>query len=131
MAIIGEVRPEMTEMHYKTSYTNFYSSMIRVPFFGTNFNTIMPLFIIIFGLLFALLSIFKMKNKALNALKSYNQSREEGQNDKDKKKSNDKNTTLVEQILQGERAILLEYDQAKKKEERNRLLRFNNVVDQT
>jgi Na+-transporting methylmalonyl-CoA/oxaloacetate decarboxylase gamma subunit len=123
----------MTNMEYRTAYTNFYSSMINVPFFGTHYNTIMPLFIIVFGLVFALLTLLKCKNRAMSALQTYNKRGDASTtvSDKDKKKPNDKEMTIVEQILLGERAILSEFDQAKKKEERNRLLRFNNVVDTT
>ena len=32
---------------------------------------------------------------------------------------------LIDRILRGEKAILAEYDLMKKKEERNRMLRFN------
>ena len=67
MTLIGEIAPGKNKDIYSTSYVDFYSSMINVPFFGKYFNTIMPLFIIIFGLLFAALSALKLKNKALGA----------------------------------------------------------------
>lgn len=56
MTILGEVKAELNEMEFRTSYTDFYSSMIKVPFFGENYNTIMPIFIIIFGVIFAIIS---------------------------------------------------------------------------
>ena len=71
MTILGEVKNEMSNMKFKTSYTDFYSSMIRVPFFGENYNTIMPMFIIVFGIIFAILNALKLRNKALNAVKHY------------------------------------------------------------
>lgn len=67
MTIIGEVAPGKDSDIYSTSYVDFYSSMINVPFFGKYFNTIMPMFIIIFGLIFAVLSVLKLKNKAVGA----------------------------------------------------------------
>jgi len=67
MTLIGEIAPGRDSDIFSTSYVDFYSSMINVPFFGKYFNTIMPLFIIIFGLLFAALSVLKLKNKALNS----------------------------------------------------------------
>ena len=45
--------------------------MINVPFLGSYFNTIMPLFIIIIGSIFALFSIFKLKSKTLHAVKHF------------------------------------------------------------
>ena len=44
--------------------------MIKVKFFGEYYNTIMPIFILVVGLIFALLSILKLKNKAVSAFKS-------------------------------------------------------------
>ena len=35
---------------------------------------------------------------------------------------------MVEQIIRGERAIIAEYEQAKKREDRNKMLRFNQPV---
>jgi hypothetical protein len=67
MTIVGEVAPDKTDDEYSTSYVDFYSSMIRVPFFGKYFNTIMPLFILIFGVLFAVLSLLKLQNRAVKA----------------------------------------------------------------
>lgn len=67
MTLIGEIAPGKDADLFSTSYVDFYSSMINVPFFGKYFNTIMPLFILIFGLLFAALSMLKLKNKALGA----------------------------------------------------------------
>jgi hypothetical protein len=67
MTIIGEVAPGKDADDYSPSYVDFYSSMINTPFFGKYFNTIMPAFILVFGLLFALLSVLKLKNKAVSA----------------------------------------------------------------
>lgn len=76
MTIIGEVAPGKTADLYSTSYVDFYSAMINVPFFGKYFNTIMPLFILIFGLLFAVLSLLKLKNRALSAFQKIGESKE-------------------------------------------------------
>lgn len=67
MTLMGEIAPGKTADAYSTSYVDFYSGMINVPFFGKYFNTIMPLFILIFGLLFAALSALNLKNKAVGA----------------------------------------------------------------
>ena len=47
--------------------------MIKVPFLGSYFNTIMPIFILLFGSVFAALSIFKLKSKTLTAIKNFTQ----------------------------------------------------------
>jgi hypothetical protein len=43
--------------------------MIKVPFLGSYFNTIMPVFILLFGSIFAIFSLFKLKSKTLTAIK--------------------------------------------------------------
>lgn len=77
MTILGEVAPSKDQDPWGTSYVDFYSSMIRVPFLGSYFNTIMPVFILVFGLLFAALSAMKLKNRVINAFKKVSQTREE------------------------------------------------------
>lgn len=71
MMILGEMAVGKDEDPFGTSYCDFYSSMIRVPLFGEYFNTLMSLFILIFGGIFALMSFFKYQNKALAAFKDY------------------------------------------------------------
>lgn len=65
--------------------------MIKVPIFGDYYNTIMPIFIIVFGLIFALLSVLKLKNKAIQALKNYS----EGKNKSDESKAKKNNSDLT------------------------------------
>eukprot|EP00347_Sterkiella_histriomuscorum_P020171 403338832 len=146
MTLLGEIAPGKDKDIYSTSYVDFYSSMINVPFFGKYFNTIMPLFIIIFGLLFAAMSVLKLKNRAVSAFQNISKSKEDKEIDekalKEDSKSNknstvskeDKalakkqatNNVLKAKILKGEKAILAEIDLLKKKEERNKLLKYNN-----
>jgi hypothetical protein len=45
--------------------------MLKVPFLGSYFNTIMPVFILVFGAVFAALSIFQLKSKTLTAIKQF------------------------------------------------------------
>ncbi len=71
MVILGEVAPGMETHKFGTCYADFYSSMIKVPFLGSYFNTIMPVFILIFGSIFAIFSIFKFKSKTLHAVKNF------------------------------------------------------------
>lgn len=93
MTLIGEVSVQMdtSDTIFKTSYIKFYSSMIRIPFLGANFNTIMPIFILILGLIFGLLSLLKCKNRALGAIQKYSngESKKEEAKDKNKKKAQD------------------------------------------
>lgn len=143
MVILGQITPEANQTPFTTAYANFYSSMIKVPLFGQYYNRISPLFILIFGGIFALMSFFKYQNKALSTLKRYsrkiNQKMEEVKAKGEEKAFGQKNISLqvqgkqmaesdmnlIDRILRGEKAILAEYDLMKKKEERNRMLRFN------
>ena len=137
MVILGEVAPGMEEQPFGTCYVDFYSSMIKVPFLGSYFNTIMPIFILLFGSVFAALSIFKLKSKTLTAIKNFTKKNivEGGGGPGLKKKESDvkkgeeaknlEEQSIVQRILKGERAILLEFDLLNKKHERNKLTRFN------
>jgi hypothetical protein len=71
MVILGEVAPGMEEYLFGTCYADFYSSMIKLPFLGSYFNTIMPVFIMVFGAMFAFISLFKLKSKTLSAVKNF------------------------------------------------------------
>ncbi len=71
MVILGEAAPGMEDNEFGTSYVDFYSSMIKVPFLGSYFNTIMPVFILLFGSIFAVFSLFKLKSKTLTAIKQF------------------------------------------------------------
>ena len=105
----------------------------------------MPVFILFFGVVFALLSALKLKNRVLGAVQRINKTKEEKdvekkeeESKKDNRNSKDvkekiniaKDQTLIISILTGERAILNEYDAIKKKEDRNKLLRFNQPANQ-
>ena len=72
MVILGEMTPDMSENPFRTSYVDFYSSMMKVPLFAEHYNRIMPFFILLFGGLFMLLSFFKYQNKALAAFNKVN-----------------------------------------------------------
>lgn len=121
--------------------------MIKVPFLGSYFNTIMPVFILLFGSIFAIFSLFKLKSKTLTAIKQFTKknltedgaaekAKEQGKaimgggataNTKQEKKVeiSEEQQSIVQRILKGERAILMELDILKKREERNKLLRYN------
>ena len=127
MVIIGEAAPGMEEYEYGTQYVDFYSSLIKVPFLGSYFNTIMPVFILVFGSVFAALSLFKLKSKTLTAIKKF--TKKNLTEDDNKKEAvvvtNEEDQSIVLRILKGEQAVLKEIDMFNKREDRNKLLRFN------
>lgn len=76
MVILGELRSGETKEknNMTTSYEDLYSSMMRVPYLGSSIPIVLPSLVIVFCGIFAILSIFKLKNKALNAFKKANES---------------------------------------------------------
>lgn len=133
MVILGEVTPGMEDSPFSTGYVDFYSSMIKVPFLGDYFSRIMPVFILLFGSVFAALSLGKLRSKTLTAIKNFTKKNMEGTGSglktdvmkavKEVKSVEEQN--IVQRILKGERAILQEFDLLNKKQERNKLTRFN------
>lgn len=117
MVILGELTSDST---VTTAYQEFYASMINTPYLGSSIPVILPALVVVFSILFAVLSIFKLKNKALTAFKKVG-----GETAKDSKE--EAAVSLVETILKGERAVLSEIDLNRKREERNKLLRFNQA----
>jgi hypothetical protein len=75
MIILGEFQPETDEQ--TTSYYQFYQSMIKVPYLGSSIPRLLPSLILIFSLVFAGLSVFKLKNRALAAFKQVSQNEQE------------------------------------------------------
>lgn len=72
MVILGEfekIKSGDKETPITTGYEDLYSSMIRVPYLGSWIPIILPSLVVAFAFLFAILSIFNMKNKALSAFK--------------------------------------------------------------
>jgi hypothetical protein len=114
MVILGELTNDSS---VTTAYQEFYASMIKTPYLGSSIPVILPALVVVFSILFAVLSVFKLKNKALAAFKKV------GGEAKDTKE--EAALSLVDTILKGERAVLSEIDLNRKREERNKLLRFN------
>ena len=115
MVILGELTSEST---VNTAYQEFYASMIKTPYLGSSIPVILPALVVLFSIVFAGLSVFKLKNKALTAFKKV------GSED-EKKKDQKEELSLFDNILKGERAMLTEIDINRKKEDRKKLLRFN------
>jgi hypothetical protein len=72
MVLLGELSSTPADSDLRnitTSYQDFYSSMIRVPYLGKLVPILLPALVVLFSCLFAILSIFKLKNRALSAFK--------------------------------------------------------------
>ena len=106
----------------------------------------MPIFILVFGFMFAVFSLFKLKSKTLTALKQFTKKNltEDGATEKakmdgqalfaDKNKEvkekvdiSEEQQNIVQEILKGEREILLELEEIKKREKRNKLGNSANI----
>ena len=70
MYICGEIKP-ITQGRTATAFTVFYGKLIKVPFFGDQYNVIAPLLILIFAILFASLGLFKYNSKSIEGLALY------------------------------------------------------------
>ena len=98
--------------------------MIKVPYLGSLIPQVLPSLVLFFSLMFGVLSLLKLKSKAIKAFRSASASPEEASiASKDLQK--DESRTVLEAIIKGERAILQEISLERTKAERNRLLRFN------
>jgi len=54
---------------YHTSFVNFYAGMLKTPFIGNKLNYLLPSSILIFAILFILLSIVVYESKAVKAVR--------------------------------------------------------------
>lgn len=69
MVTLGEMSKGIEAEKYRTGFAELYHPMLNVPFFGTEYNKILPAFILVFGLIFAFMQLFKIDNKAMTTLK--------------------------------------------------------------
>ena len=95
--------------------------MLQIPFFRDYYNLMSPVMILVLGLVFACLGVFKYHSKHVEALTNFTTSTE----NKSKKaiKTQNKmwsNKSLAERVLLGEKAILKEYESIRTKFERRR-----------
>jgi hypothetical protein len=74
MVILGELQQSHS---IETSYNEFYQSILKLPYLGSSIPTLLPSLILFFSFIFALLSIFKLKNRALSAFKQVSSTTEE------------------------------------------------------
>ena len=125
MVLLGEFKSDTNEYH-PTGYYQLYQSMINVPYLGSSIPILLPSLILLFSLLFAALSALRIKNRVLHAFRgavadgSQPDASEPAANASAGSKS-----PLIDSIMRGERAILLEVQLERTKAERNRLLRYN------
>ena len=72
MFICGEILPNFEEWKHHTSFANFYGSMIKLEFFGKWYNVIAPLLILVIGLIFSVMGVFKYNSKTVEGIILYN-----------------------------------------------------------
>jgi len=75
MVLSGEVQRHVVEgkdAPFQTSFIKFYSSMIETPFLGTKYNYILPGSMLVFCIIFIVLNLCKMENKAVKMLRKVN-----------------------------------------------------------
>ena len=108
MVLLGEFKADTNEEH-PTGYYQLYQSMIKVPYLGSSIPILLPSLILLFSLLFAALSAFRVKNRVLHAFRGAVADGSQASVDAIQPATSiaTKNP-LIESILQGERAILLE-----------------------
>ena len=57
---------------HSTSFANFYGSMIKLKFFGKWYNVVAPLLILVIGLMFSVMGVFKYNSKTVEGIMLYN-----------------------------------------------------------
>ena len=62
---------------YQTSFIKFYSSMIRTPFLGDKYNYLLPGAMLIFSLLFLLLSFLRYETALVAMMRRINHAEEQ------------------------------------------------------
>ena len=72
MFICGEIMPNFEDWKYNTSFANFYGSMIKLEFFGKWYNVVAPLLILVIGLIFSVMGVFKYNSKTIEGIMLYN-----------------------------------------------------------
>ena len=118
MFICGEIQPNFNEWKHQTSFANFYGSMIQLEFFGTWYNVLAPLLILILGIIFSVFGVFKYNSKTVEGLLIYDQESTVPQ----------KNKSFIENVLTGEKAILKEYESLKNKTQRKQFNSYGSIL---
>jgi hypothetical protein len=109
MVLLGEFKSDINEEH-PTGYYQLYQSMIKVPYLGSSIPILLPSLILLFSQLFAALSALRIKNRVLHAFRGAVADGSKPPVDAIQPATASAGTKnpLVDSILRGERAILLE-----------------------
>jgi hypothetical protein len=108
MVLLGEFKSDINEEH-PTGYYQLYQSMINVPYLGSSIPILLPSLILLFSLLFAALSALRIKNRVLHAFRgAVADGSQPDASEPAANASGGSKNPLVDSIMRGERAILLE-----------------------
>ena len=99
--------------------------MITVPYLGSSIPILLPSLILLFSLLFAALSALRIKNRVLHAFRGAVADGSQPDASEPAANASGSKNPMVDSIMRGERAILMEVQLERTKAERNRLLRYN------
>jgi hypothetical protein len=73
MVLLGEFNRGTEDKDIATSYYQFYQTMIKVPYLGSSIPIVLPSLILLFSVMFAVLSALKLKNRAISAFRKVNE----------------------------------------------------------
>ena len=134
MVIQGELHMDFAEQEYYVSFADLYGAMISTPFFGKYYTTITIISLLILTFGFFILFLNKWKGKFLLSATLYTlgsegndptASKDEAERKKrHTQKSMHEFASRHDRILEGERAVLKELDDEKKKAGRQRGVNF-------
>ena len=80
MVMAGEVQLRIDQQHgleapvlqYQTSFIKFYSSMIETPYLGDKYNYFLPGAILVFSVLFLLMSYLRYESAVVSLMRRFN-----------------------------------------------------------
>ena len=99
MMLFNEISPQTVNGNeYSSAFVEFFKPMRAVPFFGDNYNTIVPLFIALIGFFTVFKFFGRLLARATKGLISI-----------------DVNENTPDKIAKGEKAVLAEWERRKRK----------------
>ena len=102
---------------FGTAFATFYESMTNVPFFGTQYNYIVPLFILIIGLL----TLLRFHNKMQKLTKKVRKRKKTQAEEIAERKGGESEAEMIDLIKKGEAVILDEYRRRNRTVQRRRV----------
>lgn len=90
-----------SQAQYHTSFINFYAGMLKTPFLGDKLNYILPVGILVFSVVFVVISLIGYESAVIRVIRT-------GKLSQDPKRKNDQVTTMLEKVYRGEIAVLKE-----------------------